>query len=101
MSLRKAVNAKCRKCTYDPFDLGTAAQQIAVCIDSDCPLHSVRPITTKRLPISLLEAYRVDPLTLDDRARGLVYPAVKYSGEGQNEALLTADCWSNRASGAS
>ena len=101
MSLRKAVNAKCRQCTYDPFDVGTAAQQIAVCIDSDCPLHSVRPITTKRLPISLLEAYRVDPLKLDDRVRGLVYPAVKCSGEGQNEALLTADCLSNRASGAS
>ena len=101
MSLRKAVNAKCLECTYDPSDVGTAAQQIAVCIDSDCPLHSVRPITTKRLPISLLEAYGVDPLKLDDRARGLVYPAVNCSGEGQNEALLTADCWSNRASGAS
>ena len=46
MSLRKAVNAKCRQCTYDPFDAGTAAQQIAVCIDSDCPLHPVRPLTT-------------------------------------------------------
>ena len=100
MSLRKAVNAKCRQCTYDPFDAGTAAQQIAVCIDSDCPLHPVRPLTTKRLPISLLEAYNVDPLRLDVRARGLVCPAVNCSGEGQNEALLTADC-SNRASGAS
>ena len=101
MSLRKAVNAKCREYTYDPFDAGTAAQQIAVCIDSDCPLHSVRPITTKRLPISLLEAYNVDLLKLDVRARGLVYPAVKYTGEGQNEALLTADRRSKRSSGAS
>ena len=100
MSLRKAVNAKCRECTYDPFDAGTAAQQIAVCIDFDCPLHSVRPLTTKRLPISLLEAYNVDPLKLDVRARGLVCPAVNCSEEGQNEALLTADR-SNRASGAS
>ncbi len=100
MSLRKAVNATCRECTYDPSDVGTAAQQIAVCIDSDCPLHSVRPITTKRLPISLLEAYNVDPLKLDDRARGLVCPSMKYSGESQNEALLTADC-SKRSSGAS
>jgi len=49
----------------------------------------------------LLEAYNVDPLKLDVRVRGLVYPAVNCSGEGQNEALLTADCWSNRASGAS
>ena len=91
MSLRKAVNAKCLECTYDPFDVGTAAQQIAVCIDSDCPLHSLRPITTRRLPISLLEAYKVDPLTLDDRARGLVYPAVNYSGEGQTSPPVTAE----------
>ena len=90
MSLRKAVDAKCRKCTYDPFDVGTAAQQIAVCIDFDCPLHSVRPITTKRLPISLLEAYRVDPLTLDDGARGLVYPYATYAGDAQTSPTVTA-----------
>ena len=91
MSLRKAVNAKCRECTYDPLDVGTAAQQIAVCTDSDCPLHPVRPITTKRLPISLLEAYRVDPLTLDDRARGLVYPTVNCSGDVQNGPPVTTE----------
>ena len=100
MSLRKAVNAKCRECTYDPLDVGTAAQQIAVCTDSDCPLHPVRPITTKRLPISLLEAYKVDPLTLDDRARGLVHPPVKSSGEAQNETLLTSEQWRDNSSGA-
>lgn len=100
MSLRKAINAKCRECTYDPLDVGTAAQQIAVCTDSDCPLHPVRPITTKRLPISLLEAYRVDPLTLDDRARGLVHPPVKSSGEAQNDTLLTSEQWGDNSSGA-
>ena len=91
MSLRKAVNAKCLECTYDPFDVGTAAQQIAVCIDSDCPLQSLRPITTRRLPISLLEAYKVDPLTLDDRARGLVYPSATYAGDAQNSPPVTAE----------
>ena len=91
MSLRKAINAKCRQCTYDPLDVGTAAQQIAACICSECPLHPVSPITTKQLPVSLLEAYRVDPLKLDDRARGLVYPPVKCSGDGQNGPLETAD----------
>jgi len=91
MSLRQAVNAKCRECTYDPLDVGTAAQQIAVCTDSDCPLHPVRPITTKRLPLSLLEAYRVDPLTLDDRARGLVYPTVNCSGDVQNGPPVTTE----------
>ena len=91
MSLRKAVNTKCRQCTYDPLDAGTAAQQIAVCIDSDCPLHSVRPITTKRLPIALLEAYNVDLLKLDFRARGLVYPIVNCSGDARNSPPVTAE----------
>ena len=91
MSLRKAINAKCRQCTYDPMDIGTAAQQIAACICRDCPLHKVRPITTKQLPVSLLAAYRVDPLGLDERARGLVYPPVQCSGNGQNGCLVTLD----------
>ena len=91
MSLRKAVNTKCRQCTYDPWDAGTAAQQIAVCIDSGCPLHSARPITTKRLPISLLEAYNVDLLKLDVRARGLVYPIVNCSGDARNSPPVTAE----------
>ena len=91
MSLRKAVNAKCRECPYDPLDVGTAAQQIAVCTDSDCPLHPVRPITSKSLPVSLLEAYRVDPLILDERARGLVYPPVKSSGEAQTSSPVAAE----------
>ena len=34
MSLRKAINAKCKQCVYDPMDVGTAAQQIAAWIDA-------------------------------------------------------------------
>ena len=95
MTLRKAINAKCRQCTYDPSDVGTAAQQIAACTSRDCALHPVRPITTKQLPVSLLEAYRVDPTELDDRARDLVYPPVKCSGDGQNGYLVNLD-WIER-----
>ena len=91
MSLRKAINAKCKQCIYDPMDAGTAAQQIAACICRDCPLHKVRPITTKQLPLSLLEAYRVNPLELDDRARRLVYPSGTSSGDGQIGLLVTSD----------
>ena len=91
MSLRKAINGKCRECSYDPMDAGTAAQQIAACICSTCPLHPVRPITTKQLPVSLLEAYSVNPLELDERARGLVYPSGTSSGDGQIGLLVTAD----------
>jgi hypothetical protein len=72
MSLRNSINRKCRQCAYDPLDVGTSAQQIACCIAIECPLHSVRPITTKFIPEALLLAYRVSPEELDDRARGLV-----------------------------
>jgi hypothetical protein len=33
LSLRKAINAKCKQCIYDPMDVGIAAQQIAAWID--------------------------------------------------------------------
>jgi hypothetical protein len=32
-----------------------------------------------------------DPLELDERARGLVYPPVQCSGNGQNGCLVTLD----------
>ena len=32
MSLRKAINAKCKQCVYDPMDVGIAAQKIAAWI---------------------------------------------------------------------
>ena len=90
MSLRKAINAKCKQCVYDAMDVGTAAQQIAACICRDCPLHKVRPITTKQLPVSLLEAYNVNPMELDEIARGLVYPSATSAGDSQIGRPLTA-----------
>ena len=49
MSLRKAVNAKCRECIYDPDakGLGSALNQITNCELTDCPLWSVRPTNLK------------------------------------------------------
>lgn len=46
MSLRKAVNAKCRECIYDPHEAGTWRQQIAACTALTCPLYAVRPTST-------------------------------------------------------
>jgi len=83
MSLRKPINGKCRDCIYDHLDKGTAAQQIACCVDTDCPLHPVRPITTKSIPIALLQHWRVKPSDLCDRARPLVENASSCSVEGQ------------------
>lgn len=83
MSLRKSINDKCRGCIYDPLERGTAAQQIACCIGTDCPLHPVRPITTKNIPIALLQHWGLKPSDLCDRARALVENASSYSVEGQ------------------
>ena len=87
MSLRLAVNAKCRSCAYDPRDVGTAAQQIACCVVADCPLHPHRPITTKSIPLELLHSYRLSPVDLDDRARVLVDSTQFSAGDAQNEPL--------------
>jgi hypothetical protein len=91
MSLREAVNKKCRDCAYDPLDAGSAAQQIACCISMDCPLHPVRPVTAKIIPRSLLDAYHIDPQQLDERARGLVTSNQTASGDGQIDLLLTLE----------
>jgi len=87
MSLRRAINAHCRACIYDPLDYGTCAQQIACCIVANCPLHPHRPITTKAIPLELLHSYRLSPDDLDDRARVLVDSNELSAGDAQNEPL--------------
>lgn len=43
MSLRKAIDAKCKDCIYDPKSGGgTWREQIAQCSCSDCPLWPYR-----------------------------------------------------------
>lgn len=91
MSLRAAINAMCKSCTYDPLDQGTCAQQIACCSNRSCELYAKRPITTKAIPIELLTGYGMSPEDLDDRARVLVVPMKSSSREVQNEPLLSAE----------
>lgn len=44
MSLRNAINAKCKDCIYDPLaGLGQWREQVEHCPCTDCPLHAVRP----------------------------------------------------------
>jgi len=43
-SLRKAINAKCKECLYDPYDKGTWRQQVQACTSPKCPLFAVRPL---------------------------------------------------------
>jgi hypothetical protein len=44
MSLRRAINEKCRECIYDPLSGGgTWRQQVEACTSRNCPLYPVRP----------------------------------------------------------
>lgn len=48
MSLRKAINAKCTECIYDPIGgEGGKLQQIEACTSYACPLYPVRPRSAK------------------------------------------------------
>ena len=87
MSLRKAINTKCRECTHDPLDRGSAAQQIACCTINDCPLHPVRPITATVISQQLLDHWRISIDSLCKRARPLVKTALSCSKDSQIEAL--------------
>ena len=91
MSLRKAINAMCRDCAYDPLDIGSAAQQIACCTCKSCPLYTVRPMTAKSIPEKLLRAYRIAPADLDKQARALLTSPLICSADGQNEPLTDSE----------
>lgn len=83
MSLRGAINSKCRECICDSQDVGTPAQQIACCIRTCCPLHSVRPITATVIPTRILNAWAISPDQLCQRTRHLVRESISCSVEGQ------------------
>ena len=43
MSMRKAINDKCKDCIYDPLAGGTWREQVAQCSCVLCPLWELRP----------------------------------------------------------
>ena len=43
MSLRNAINLKCKDCIYDPEVEGGWIQQISLCELTECPLWEHRP----------------------------------------------------------
>ena len=87
MSLRKAINAMCRDCTYDPLDNGSAAQQILAARAKAAPSQSsaddsqVDTAATSR-------AYKIAPAELDTQARALITPSLSCPSDGQNKHLL-------------
>ena len=45
-SMRRAINAKCRECIYDPIGgTGTWRAQVEACTVRDCPLYPLRPVS--------------------------------------------------------
>ena len=46
MSLRKAINDKCRSCIYDNAAPGNWRIQVHLCPSTDCPLYPVRPLSS-------------------------------------------------------
>ncbi len=45
--MRGKVNAMCISCIFDEFARqGTWRQQVAACSCSDCPLYSIRPVSS-------------------------------------------------------
>jgi hypothetical protein len=49
MSLRKAINDKCKDCIYDPLaGTGNWRKQVHSCIDTACPLHPYWPMSVPR-----------------------------------------------------
>ena len=60
VSFRKAINEKCKSCSYDPGDIGTGSwrNQVLHCCVKECPLYAVRPLPVgmKYLDKSYLEA---------------------------------------------
>lgn len=52
LSLRDAINAKCRECIYDPLSgMGTWREQVDACTSRTCPLYLVRPLPRKGVAI--------------------------------------------------
>lgn len=45
MSIRKAINEKCKDCIYDSLAGGTWREQVGNCLDTTCALHPYRPLS--------------------------------------------------------
>lgn len=61
MSLRKAINAKCKSCAYDSCAAGSWRQQTTMCSVTVCPLWPQRPRTAAKIPDSVLRHHGIDP----------------------------------------
>lgn len=63
MSLRKAINKKCKDCIYDNLAAGNWRQQVTICSDNSCPLWNDRPKSSTAIPNKILSYYGVKLVT--------------------------------------
>lgn len=68
-SLKKAIEMKCKECTYDPHAPGTWRDQTEQCTARTCPLWEVRPVTTAT--ITLHRKLKGGDSVIDDILNGL------------------------------
>ena len=55
VSLRGAINSKCRECIYDPVGgSGTWRQQVEQCTSFSCPLWPIRPKASQRTGVDAI-----------------------------------------------
>lgn len=47
-SLRAAIDAHCKQCTFDELEPGRWRQQVEACGVMRCPLYAVRPVPRQR-----------------------------------------------------
>lgn len=50
-SLKAAIKAYCKSCTYDDTQPGTYLQQIEACTVKSCKLYEVRPMTVATITL--------------------------------------------------
>lgn len=73
MSLRAAINAKCKECIYDPMGGGgNWRQQVEACTSRSCPLFPVRPTSRKTVELAPDEGITVGSEKDADHARELI-----------------------------
>lgn len=59
VSFRRAVDAKCRECIYDPLARGAWREQVAACESANCALHVVRPVPRQCMVSGRISAQHV------------------------------------------
>ena len=49
MSLRNAINTKCKECIYDPHERRSWRQEVEKCTSTSCFLYEYRPLPIKHI----------------------------------------------------